>query len=68
VTRLLAVAALAGALAAPASAEPVTVVCEDVHVRLLPVADVCLTYDLDGPAVTWECTLRGQYACDLGST
>ncbi len=69
--RLLAAAAVAGAVAsfaAPASADPVTVVCEDVRVRLLPIVYACLTYDLDGPTTTWECTLRGTIDCGLGST
>ncbi|HEV2891731.1 MAG TPA: hypothetical protein VGX28_15270 [Frankiaceae bacterium] len=66
--RLLVAAALAAAVATPAAADPVTVVCEDVHVRLLPIVYACLTYDLDGPAVTWECTLHGTVDCGLGST
>lgn len=66
--RLLAGAVLAAAVAAPAAAEPVTVVCRDVRVRLLPIVYACLTYDLDGPTVTWECTLRGTIDCGLGST
>lgn len=51
--------------AAPAAAEPVTVVCKDVRVRLLPIVYACLTYDLDGPVVTWDCTLRGTVDCGL---
>ncbi len=66
--RLLAAAALAAAGAARAAAEPTTVVCEDVRVRLLPIVYACLTYDLDGPTVTWDCTLRGSIDCGLGST
>ena len=66
--RLLAAAALAAAVATPAAAEPVTVVCKDVRVRLLPIVYACLTYDLEGPAVTWDCTLRGTIDCGLGGT
>lgn len=72
-TRTLAAAALtAAALATPSAAEPTTVVCRDVRVRLQYVVDVCLTYDLapDGttfaPTVTWDCTLRGEYPCGTG--
>ena len=63
--RVLAAAALAAACATPAAAEPVTVVCKDVRVRLLPIVYACLTYDLDGPSVTWDCTLRGAIDCGL---
>lgn len=57
--------AVAAALATPAAAEPTTVVCRDVRVRLLPIVYACLTYDLEGPTVTWECTLRGTIDCSL---
>lgn len=66
--RILVAAALAAAAATPAAADPVTVVCEDVRVRLLPIVYACLTYDLDGPTTSWQCTLRGSIDCGLGST
>lgn len=66
--RLLAAAAVAAAFATAASADPTTVVCRDVRVRLLPIVYACLTVDPDGPTTTWECRLRGTIDCGLGST